>query len=91
MAKADVHITDAETGETRIYHDDLEWEDEDRSCTFLWSEGNYACDCNRSLHFQWAAGLGTRDYETECGDERYFVRILDRETGAVLYEDAVGP
>ena len=36
-------ITDTETGEPRIYEDEYPYND------FLWTEGNYSCDCNRCL------------------------------------------
>lgn len=52
---------------------------------FLWSEGNFACDCNRAIFFERAAGV--ENIDRQCGDDAYFVRIVDAETGALLYED----
>jgi len=36
------------------------WEEEGGVCWFLWSDGNYSCDCNRSLFFL--------DEEWDCGE-----------------------
>lgn len=57
---------------------------------FIWSDGNFACDCNRYLFFCRAAGEPEDDDEEgpehACGDERYSVRLTD-EAGNVLYCD----
>src|SRR5690349_4077922 len=56
---------------------------------FIWSEGNFSCDCNRYL-FWCRAGDDSEDEDDEdagrCGDERFSVRLKD-EAGNVLYED----
>jgi len=36
------------TGETRTYDDDFDWPS-DNALRFQYFEGNYSCDCNRSL------------------------------------------
>lgn len=84
-----IHLTDTTTGEERVWTQDDDWYGD-----FIWSDGNYACDCNRHLFFQWAAGINTDVLddsaplvEMPCGHERYRVRITD-EAGTLLYEDA---
>jgi hypothetical protein len=66
----DVEIRNNETGETRTYHNDLGWGE---ATEFIWTEGNYACDCNRHLFFERSNG-GTPDVMSgECGDSKYTV------------------
>lgn len=80
MNNAVAHITDTQTGETRqqpaeftgLHH------------AYLWSEGNYSCDCNRGMFFAHAAG--EQDPNRSCGDERYKVKIVGND-GTLLYED----
>lgn len=56
------------TGEERFIDSDSEWEDVHG---FLWTEGNFACDCNRHLDFERAGGREPDSGEVGCGDERY--------------------
>lgn len=77
-AVAMIYITDNTTGESRLHTED--WHDD-----FIWSEGNFACDCNRALFFARAGGEDDTD-KTPCGESRYSVRIVD-EAGNLLYED----
>lgn len=60
------------------------WNDE--TSDFLWSEGNYACDCNRSLFFN-RAGDEPDDKNHSCGNEVYSLMIEDAVTGERLYAD----
>lgn len=73
-------ITDTWTGETREAPVHFHIPDTEEISDYLWSEGNYACDCNRGLFFSGESG--------ECGESRYTVRITDKLTGDLLYEDA---
>lgn len=79
----DVHIVDTKTGEHAVYRSDYEELDE---LKFIWSEGAYACDCNRSLFFNHA--LGRQDETRLCGHERFLVeKIVERGTEHILYEE----
>lgn len=87
--KIDFHIKDEQTGETRIYKDDYEydaeWTAEGTNATlFIWEEGNYACDCNRRLFFGRVNCEELTD--TPCGEARYSVIGYNRETGAKVLE-----
>ena len=73
-------IRDKQTGEERLYPIGP-WEDHS---DFLWSEGNYACDCNRALFFARAAN--GEDIDHPCGSTRYHVRI--EVDGKEVYADA---
>lgn len=77
------------TGEERRYADGFDWDDED-VFTFMWTEGNYGCDCNRELFFGYAGGE-KRDLGTElCGSERYTALYAEREDGSRIELDAPG-
>lgn len=76
-----VKIRDNSTGEIVDYFasfEDGEFQD------FLWSEGNYACDCNRSLFFARAKGLDDPE-DNQCGDEKYSIQITD--DCAIVYDE----
>lgn len=87
----DVHITEVSTGDTQINRSfDTEWDGD-----YMWSLGNYACDCNRAIFHYGAAHPELTPHQAymksadiaECGEGRFRVRILSRDTGEVLYED----
>lgn len=61
------------------------WEDWDYN-TYWWEEGNASCDCNRELFFLRARNEDDSE-DTECGDERFSVRLSDADTGEVLYDE----
>lgn len=78
---ATVFIRDNATGEVRTMPWEDDWVDVD---DYLWSEGNYACDCNRALFF--ARAVGEDDPSRSCGDGAYSVRIVSSD-GRELYAD----
>lgn len=84
-----IRAADASLGEVTFDDVGLFGGDYDPGCfnTYLWEEGNYACDCNRSLMFWRAKGDPHGADDRRCGDEAFFLRITDPVTGAVLYED----
>ncbi len=76
------------------YCDDRE--EEVRLIEFMWSEGNYGCDCNRYLFFERAGCHEPTDEESElhcnCGEDRYTVLcIVDMETGKTIYAEGETP
>ncbi|WP_341893794.1 hypothetical protein [Ferrovibrio terrae] len=73
------------TAEVRSYRD--HWYDAnpwEPHHEYLWSEGNYGCDCNRGLFF--ARANGDTDKGVTCGESRYRVLIRDAD-GRVLFSD----
>jgi hypothetical protein len=82
MTALHAHITDTETGETRVHH----FHDDPGMVEFDWGDNNNSCDCNRSLHFSRAGGGDGWSEKADCGEERFRVRIVD-DTGAIVYED----
>ncbi len=80
----DVHIVHNESGVTRTYRHEYEWEP---NHGFLWGEGNYSCDCNRRLFFKWASGEDANSEDNvPCSDDIYSVRIT-ADDGKELYCD----
>ena len=76
-----VTITDTTTGISRIHRVEHHWEE---SSEYLWSEGNFSCDCNRGNFFTDAGGEERGN--VPCGDSRYRVVISDG-TGDILYNE----
>ena len=72
-----------ETGQVRFYHDDLEWCDE--SSVFMWTEGNYGCDCNRSLFFYGVPP--DHEIESPCGEGRFTVLFAELPNGTRVVLD----
>jgi hypothetical protein len=74
-----VHIRKNETGEVRIYHSFVYFDDMDLPSVFSWQYGNYSCDCNRRLFFA-RANNEEEDWKSKCGNGEYSVNIfLDNE------------
>lgn len=66
-----VLIRNNATGEERLYQYDFDWGD---SSLFLWTEGNYGCDCNRSLFFRRAVGEKVGCTESvDCGETAFSI------------------
>jgi hypothetical protein len=81
MQQYHAEITCVATGETRVRVQETV---SLKHIDYIWSEGNYSCDCNRGLEFARAAG--EEDPDHECGDELYHVKLIDRD-GDCIYED----
>jgi hypothetical protein len=64
-----VLLKDNNTGEERWYKYDFEW-DHDGADEYMWTDGNYGCDCNRHLFFGRAIGQEPRE-DYPCGKTRY--------------------
>lgn len=73
-----IHIHDTVSGGVVIYDEDRDWPGAD----FHWTEGNYACDCNRGIFF-----LGPENADHVCGESRYWIEVFSL-TGDLLYSEA---
>ena len=75
------------TGEVREADDYCLWDEngsgdgEEGPSTFIWSDGNYACDCNRAIDF------GPDQEDESCGSSRYAVQLVNAKTGTVFYDE----
>ena len=78
-----------ETSEIREYKDEVWWDCnepyDDYPNDFMWSEGNYSCDCNRYLFFQRAKG--ENEDNDECGDDKYSVNLKNPKNGEIFYRE----
>lgn len=66
-----VEMTDRYTGQTKIIPIDLEWWGD-----FVWTEGNFSCDCNRHDFF-----YPDSNKDVPCGDDRFTISFIEDETG----------
>src|SRR5689334_15778879 len=92
----DITILDTTTGERVTYRDeDGGYEDPDNPgefADFIWREGNFSCDCNRSLFFRLAKGEDVDTMDATCGDGRYVVEQIVRvSNGEVVYREPAEP
>ena len=78
--KIDVYLRDTRTGYTNVYHEN----DDEPFVDYGWSEGNFSCDCNRSIL------LYPEDEEKElpCGNGTIVIdKIVRTDTGEILYTE----
>ncbi len=79
-----VHIKNNKTGEIRQHIEkDENWFD---GSDFMWTEGNYSCDCNRALYFARANGSDDELAEgQDCGDnEAYSIPFVILKDGTKI-------
>lgn len=86
-----VELKEVLTGRTVTHQ--IEWDfnrpDAEEALEFIFSEGNYSCDCNRELFFYRA--LDRLEHEIPdggCGDKRFIVLAVRRiSDGKIFYQD----
>lgn len=82
-----VLIINNETKEIRKddHFKDQEWLEHNE---YIWEEGNYACDCNRSIF--WHSALDPKgDHESdECGSDKYSCVVVS-DDNVILYDDSL--
>lgn len=72
-----IFIKDNVSNESFLHETELEW-----SGDFVWTEGNFACDCNRSRFFHEAKhGVWPDVLNTQCGHERYSIPYIITGSG----------
>lgn len=76
-----VRIKNNETGEIRDVEVDLPWENHHE---YLWTEGNYGCDCNRAIMFH---QKDVKPVDSACGETRYTCIDATLSDGAVVVLD----
>ncbi len=84
--KIDVLIRNNETNEIVVHEDDGYFDEYGLFQDFIWSDGNYACDCNRAKFFCDANGIDRLEY-SGCSDYKYSVKIIRKSNGEVLYDE----
>lgn len=63
-----VRLRKNSTGEVRVYDHPFPWDEESNG--FIWTDGNYGCDCNRANFFAECAGE-EYDEDVQCGTGAY--------------------
>lgn len=86
MSGAFITIRHNATGEVRRYRDDHFDPNPESASEFLWTEGNYACDCNRAILFA-RAGSEDDDPERTCGHKMFHVIEAVCDDGTVVELD----
>jgi len=79
-----VLLRNNETGEEVTYTHSVEWDDVSH---YLWTDGNYACDCNRSDFFAQAKGI-PEDPSKGCGHDKYSAFYATLANGERVMLDA---
>ncbi len=77
-----VHITKADTGETRAHEEPGEWSE---SSVCQWTNGNFGCDCNRRLFFSRANGESDPS-RAVCTEGEFSIRVCGTD-GTELYSE----
>lgn len=74
--KFNISIKNTETNEVVNYEDSFD----ENVVIFMWTEGNYSCDCNRYLFFERAKGNNPNWDDGECSTtvNKYLVNIKDK-------------
>lgn len=75
-----VFVRQESDGAVRVLQDGEKWTS---TSEYMWSEGNYACDCNRASFFGHDVDF---DSPVSCGECKFSVKIEDA-SGRVLYQD----
>lgn len=78
-----VHLRRNSDGLVRQIRRDGNWTGEDGH-EFLWTEGNYSCDCNRHLFFARAAGDEPAWDDLECGQSAYTIVKVTNDAGETI-------
>lgn len=66
------------TGEVRMYRYDMAWDD---GAHWMWTDGNFACDCNRDLFFRRAVGDYDWPEDLPCGSAKYYCLYAELPDG----------
>ena len=79
------------TGEVRLIPYEYNWGDPDDGTSgeashFLWTEGNYGCDCNRAL---WFYDWGPESEDRECGYTAFSALYAELPDGRRIQLDGV--
>lgn len=83
-----VEITRVATGQTVTHHEAGDWDDD--ATDYLWTDGNYGCDCNRALFFGRAGGNLEGD-PGDCGMERFTCSGVRPDGARFVIDDPVTP
>jgi hypothetical protein len=82
-----VRIRNNATGEIREWRmNQVMIDGDDYPNTFIWKDGDFSCDCNRSVFFAQSID-GDDKYTDECGNGAYAVQLLNAVDREVYYSE----
>lgn len=84
MYEINAHIRNNKTGEVRVHDDSISMYPNGSPNAFIWEEGNYACDCNRSLFFH---NWGPESDAQACTETEFSVNLSNKVDGVVFYRE----
>jgi hypothetical protein len=73
-----ITLRDLQTGYTRTIEHEYA---DDGHAIYMWEDGNYSCDCNRSI-FLYNLGL---DESWPCGEGKILVTEITDDAGEFIY------
>jgi len=87
-----LYIKDNITGKVVKRHTETIWQPELQDMLFIWTEGNFSCDCNRRIFYEGYS----EDSHYQCGMSEYSINIMNPENGQWIYrefpvEEAIPP
>jgi hypothetical protein len=86
----DVYLRNTIDGFVNIHQPDYEYDDSEPFNSWIWWEGNFSCDCNRSLFLYEADLDDERELECNLGNNVIIIdKIVRRDTGEILYSESL--
>lgn len=79
-----ITIRNNKTNQIRSINVELDW---DENSEFLWTEGNYSCDCNRHLFFIREVENNPTNNRITCGETEYSVLYTKLPNGTKILLD----
>lgn len=79
-------VRDNATGEVReVAHVGLMKHGKRQPDIWIWTDGNYSCDCNRAVFF--ASAVGEKDPDRTCGSGAFAVQLKNAKDGEIFYDE----
>lgn len=81
MSKYKIYLKDTRTDKEYIIEEDMKYIDGEYSLIYLWLEGNYECDCNRSVFCDRVSEEEVDDLECNRGKNVIQLVKIERPNG----------
>lgn len=81
-------IKENKSGKQVSFGDEIFIDEDGIPFLFVWTDGNFSCDCNRHMFFKQALGE-EEDYNFPCSHGLYSVKISDGETGEIYLDEII--
>ena len=84
-----IFLRNNQTGEVREIQEQGSWDEDGSPTEYMWTDGNYGCDCNRLLFWLRAKNEDEPDFEDlECGEGGFSI-VSVVENGISVYSETV--